>query len=220
MVLASLDRVLTPFVRDPDAIPDPRSRPADAVPDALARLLEALLAFAGLAAESMVRDPGWHLLDAGRRLERALQVTGLLRACLSFSDPAAEELIMESVLTCTESIITHRRRYPGRSGVDTVLALLLSDRGNPRSVAFQLEQLQRDLTQLPADTEPARLARQRTGELLGMVRAIPSGVADFLNLIASQLLEVSELIDKAHFSHPAPLQSLGEFALVSGGGQL
>jgi Ni,Fe-hydrogenase III large subunit len=32
--------------------------------------LQSLLALSGLAGESMVRDPGWRFMDAGRRIER------------------------------------------------------------------------------------------------------------------------------------------------------
>ena len=49
---------------------------------ALSRVLEGLLALAGLAAESLVRDSGWCLLDAGRRIERAQHVTVLIAGTL------------------------------------------------------------------------------------------------------------------------------------------
>jgi uncharacterized circularly permuted ATP-grasp superfamily protein/uncharacterized alpha-E superfamily protein len=239
MVLGTLDRVLTPFVRETTGVErDPRWRPADEVSAALSRLLEALLAFSGLTAESMVRDTGWYLLDAGRRLERALQITGLLRACLAEgAPPAAEDLVMESVLIAAESVITHRRRYPARSGVETVLALLLSDHGNPRSVAFQLDRLAADLAELPTGTDATdRLARriQEITLLLagadstrlagGAQPTAPSSqrrpaLIEFLDTLADELMQLSTLLDGAHFVPPAPLQSLEEFA-AAGSGQL
>jgi len=118
---------------------------------AMSSLRESLLAFAGLAAESMVRDSGWMFMDAGRRIERALQLARLLKGCLVQSyRPAVATLVQESTLIAAESIITHRRRYPAQSGADTVLELLLIDRDNPRSLAFQLDRLASDLRRIGA----------------------------------------------------------------------
>nr|MDQ6936428.1 circularly permuted type 2 ATP-grasp protein [Actinomycetota bacterium] len=76
-------------------------------------IMQALLALSGLMSENLVHDAGWYLLDTGRRLERALQTVGLLRAGLaSAASPAVEELVIESLLIAADSIITHRRRTP------------------------------------------------------------------------------------------------------------
>ena len=81
------------------------------------RMLSGLLALAGIAGENMVRDPGWYMLDSGRGLERALQVLGLLRATLiQQRTPETDRLVVEAVLTATESIVTFRRRYRSRTG--------------------------------------------------------------------------------------------------------
>ena len=47
--------------------------------DASERVLSGLLALSGIVSENMVRDPGWYMLDSGRGLEQALQVSALLR---------------------------------------------------------------------------------------------------------------------------------------------
>ncbi|MGH3827206.1 MAG: circularly permuted type 2 ATP-grasp protein, partial [Pseudonocardiaceae bacterium] len=47
---------------------------AGAAPGTLPRVLTSLLALGGLASEGMVRDHGWRFMDAGRRLERGIQV--------------------------------------------------------------------------------------------------------------------------------------------------
>jgi uncharacterized alpha-E superfamily protein len=117
-------------------------------------LVGGLLGLAGLIDTSMVRDQGWHLLDAGRRIERALQVTALLGAALAAErTPAVESLVLESVLIAGESIITYRRRYRSRAATASVLELLLTDASNPRSVAFQLPRILEDLGQLGSGHE-------------------------------------------------------------------
>jgi uncharacterized circularly permuted ATP-grasp superfamily protein/uncharacterized alpha-E superfamily protein len=146
LVLGSLDRVLLELaqVADPELQLEPT----------LSRVLEGLLALSGLAVESMVRDTGWYLMDAGRRIERAIQLASLLRYTLAERRPSAvDDLVLESVLISAESVITHRRRHPGRPRVDDVLDLLLLDRDNPRGVQHQLDRLGDDLDRLPQAPE-------------------------------------------------------------------
>jgi uncharacterized alpha-E superfamily protein len=195
------------------------------LPGALAALLEALLAFAGLAAESMVRDAGWHAMDAGRRLERAIQVAALIRSTLVVvQPPEVDGLVAESVLIAAESIITHRRRNPAGAGLDSVLRLLLADRGNPRSIAYQLDRLVDDLALIPVATGAEAPAEALTGQLDDLV-ALLSGfdgvffahrVADrrdrlshLLDSAAAALRRLGTLIEAAHFVQPAPLHALG-----------
>jgi uncharacterized circularly permuted ATP-grasp superfamily protein/uncharacterized alpha-E superfamily protein len=208
-VLARLERALRPVTgTDPAQI-------AGAVSDAL----EALLAFAGLAAESMVRDTGWHLLDAGRRLERALQVARLLHAGLVVRQPVAiEELVVESVLVAAESIITHRRRYGAGSGVETVLSLLLFDRDNPRGVAYQVERLVNDLrrvsaTGVIADELGDRLLRlsallqQADAPSLATIEHGRRGALDrLLTDLIDELHQLAEVIEATHFPPSGQLQ--------------
>jgi uncharacterized circularly permuted ATP-grasp superfamily protein/uncharacterized alpha-E superfamily protein len=200
-------------------------RGLDDLPGALAALLEALLAFAGLAAESMVRDAGWHAMDAGRRLERAIQVVELLRTTLVVvQPPEVDALVAESVLIAAESIITHRRRNPAGAGLDSVLRLLLADRGNPRSFAYQLDRLVDDVAHLPVATGADTAATALAGHLDELVARLsgfddvtvssPAGgrrerLSALLDDAAGALREVGRLIEAAHFLQPAPLHTLG-----------
>ena len=75
----------------------------------LSRVMQNLLALSGLIGESMVRDPGWRFLDAGRRIERGIQLAGLVSVTLAERRGlATDSLLLESTLTATESIITYR----------------------------------------------------------------------------------------------------------------
>jgi len=201
----------------------------DNIAETLSQVLESLLAFAGLAVESMVRDTGWYFMDIGRRLERAQQVTVLLRAVLTGVHAAeVENLILDSVLTASESIITHRRRYPSRRGIDTVLELLLADRGNPRSLAFQLDRIDGDLTHIPGHAGQPDSVRRRVLEVLTRVReADPTALAEgdgsrrtelllFLSDVDAELRELSTAIEAIHFTPPAPLQPLESFGVGGG----
>src|SRR5699024_9906137 len=80
-------------------------------------VLESLLAYAGILAQSMVRASSWAFLDAGGRLERARRTVDLLRATMVAPRPAeVAEIVAESVLRVCESIITHRRRAVAGTG--------------------------------------------------------------------------------------------------------
>lgn len=145
-----------PDAADEGGRPVPASPGIHGLPPLLDRALEALLALAGLSAESLVRDTGWQFLEAGRRIERAQGVVAALRATLV--EPRSEEvdsLVLESVLISQESAITYRRRNPARATVATVLDLLLGDAANPRALVHALRGLQSALTELPPPATPA-----------------------------------------------------------------
>ena len=67
--------------------------------------------------------------------------------------------MIEAVLTASESIVTFRRRYRGRTGVEAVVELLVTDVHNPRSVAYQLERILHDLRAIPNTSPTARPLR-------------------------------------------------------------
>jgi uncharacterized circularly permuted ATP-grasp superfamily protein/uncharacterized alpha-E superfamily protein len=128
----------------------------------LEQLLFRLAAFTGLTTECMSRGYGWRFLDMGRRLERALFGSGLLRAvCLSPME--SENALWEALLAITDNLVTYRRRYRLFLQEAPVLDLLLLDEGAPRSVAYQLVRLQEHVTTLPKN---AVVAQRGTEERL------------------------------------------------------
>jgi uncharacterized circularly permuted ATP-grasp superfamily protein/uncharacterized alpha-E superfamily protein len=211
-VLSGLDRGLRPFA----------DGARGDVPAALSALREALLAFAGLAAESMVRDSGWHFMDAGRRIERALHVARLLGSCLvAARSPAVDALVVESLLIATESIITHRRRYRAESGVDTVLELVVFDRDNPRALAYQLDQLKADVRRIPVAGPLAEHLEERVLRTAARLWAAEAGalaVVDstgrrtalekLLGRLVAELHEFATAVEAAHFVQPPSLRQL------------
>lgn len=126
--------------------PDSLSAPEEA----LTRLVSALLAFAGLINESMIRGNGWHFMELGRRLERALQMVASVRALLThrFEDMEQEALV-ESALLCGEALIPYRRRYQNGIQVAQGLEMLLLNPNNPRSLIYQLQQLDAHFAEIP-----------------------------------------------------------------------
>ena len=100
-------------------------------------------------------------MDMGRRVEKALQTVGLIRAALVPVLPEQDQLqVLEAVLLTSEALITFRRRHYSGSDMAQGLELLLLDSSNPRSVFYQIELLRNHLTELPTATHGAGLAAE------------------------------------------------------------
>lgn len=131
--------------------------------DVLDPLVTSLVAFAALTNENMTHNEGWHFLEAGRRLERGADIAALLRATLvPVTAEPDETLTIEAVLGVTDSLITYRRRYRAGTRVGALLDLVFQDETNPRSLAYQLAQLQRLVNEMPTtQSQPARSPAQK-----------------------------------------------------------
>ncbi|WP_305046554.1 circularly permuted type 2 ATP-grasp protein, partial [Geoalkalibacter sp.] len=193
--------------------------------DRLDHLIIQLVAFSGLVAESMTRESGWLLLDFGRRLERGLGLISLLRATLvPRLDDAVQRQLMETVLGICDSLNTFRRRYRSYMHLPTVLELLLMDEDHPRSLAYQLAQLQKHVAALPHERQRERFGEDRRCLLDAYARLRLAEVAklaqfdedsgshaqldELLAAEAQSLWQLSEIITSAYFSHAQPSQQL------------
>ncbi|MEZ5143370.1 MAG: circularly permuted type 2 ATP-grasp protein [Acidimicrobiales bacterium] len=210
LAVNDLERVLDPLsVAGPDVHADLQS--------GLDAAMTSLLALAGLATESMVRDPGWAFMDAGRRIERALALASMLRSTLvPLRGTAAESLMLESVLIAAESIITYRRRYRSQAQVETLLDLLLLDPNNPRSIAFQLARLADDVADLPHPDGPHLSPEERAlvevatpvrlADTVALARPDPDtgirrDLASFLDSLTAGLRRLADALEASHFTH-------------------
>jgi uncharacterized alpha-E superfamily protein len=132
------------------------------VQSSLQRLLQALLGLSGLSAENMERDSAWLFLDAGRRLERAQSLVRLVRAVLVRRRAAVvEDLLVESLLKSSDSLITFRRRSGSIMQVAGAVDLVVYDAANPRSVIYQLDRLFHHLSDLPTQSPSRRLGAEQ-----------------------------------------------------------
>ncbi len=181
----------------------------------LTHVLESMLAVAGIIVESMVRDAAWGFIDLGTRLERAVHTLSLVRHTLAVPRaPVADGQVTEAVLMAGESILTHRRRLVTGEGyplpVLSAADLLLLDEGNPRSVAFQLDRLARDLG-LVGDERLADETREIRRRLLTLdVEAACSGdrstLAETAVAFRGEVRRLDVVIARRHFSRRAPLR--------------
>lgn len=173
-------------------------------------------AVSGLAMENMTRGPLWLFLDAGRRIERAINIVDTLGGALAQAEDE-DSVPMDLLLDIWDSTMTYRSRYLAAPRLAGVLDLLLCDESNPRSLGFQLAALSDHmdkLAQAAGDTGFLRPEQRVMTVLCGIVRTIDvatlavydrdGGYHDaerLLEAIRSRLWELSELVSREYFTH-------------------
>jgi uncharacterized circularly permuted ATP-grasp superfamily protein/uncharacterized alpha-E superfamily protein len=186
-----------------------------------------LAAFSGMEMENMTRGHGWRFLNLGRRLERSLNLLGVLREALAGSHAAADgtgrhaasegaagnAAIVEPLLEIADSSMTYRRRYYALPRLAPALHLLLADDTNTRGLAFQLAAVSEHILRLPRDprapspTREERLmarARDTLAEIiLSRAWSDDDGVPldGLLGTLEDDLKEMSDAITYFYFSH-------------------
>jgi uncharacterized alpha-E superfamily protein len=180
----------------------------------LNRMITDLAAFSGMEMESMSRGHGWLFLDIGRRIERSLAVTRLVRSALG-ANPS-HIAMLEPMLEVADSSMTYRRRYFAEAQLAPVLDLLLADATNPRALAFQLAAMASLLSQLPRDPRAPVPTRnvQLIAHALEAVHAADfdalsqpgadeafDRLTGLLDLLDEDLRGVSDIVTFHYFSH-------------------
>jgi uncharacterized alpha-E superfamily protein len=174
-----------------------------------------LSAFNGLGSENMIRGPEWRFLDMGRRIERAIHSTSLLRSTLVEME-GPEPAVLEALLEIGDSSITYRTRYLTRLQCEAVLDLLIADDTNPRAILYQLKALAEHVENLPRDyTRPelspaqrlaiAMLTHVRLAEMHRLAQIARSGKRGRLDAFLAQhsrdLPALSDTITHHYLSH-------------------
>jgi uncharacterized circularly permuted ATP-grasp superfamily protein/uncharacterized alpha-E superfamily protein len=132
-----------------------RIQPGDDATRAMTVLLRKLAGFSGLVHENMYRFAGWRFLEIGRRLERGIQLAGVVSWCTRKAAPdGAHDMLLE----ICDSVMTHRRRYAVSAGPLSYVDLLVLDPLNPRSVRFQISELREQIERLPGSDEDGHLS--------------------------------------------------------------
>jgi len=189
----------------------------------LEETLESLSGLCGLANENMTRGEAWSFLELGRRLERTDFTARLLKESLE-RRLFDEEEVVRQVLLCADSGMSYRRRYLNHLHCLGLLDLLLVDRANPRSVAFQLDRIGDVFRELPRPSDAIPHPRDLDRLLLRLTSHIGlanldellqtdnSGFRHQMAIFLSRLLEgttaIGTEIEHRYFAHAAPLQAL------------
>jgi uncharacterized alpha-E superfamily protein len=218
MALAAVERAV---LRASSSPPESQTEGEAYLASAHSQTLAGMLALSGVAAESMVHDVGWTMMDIGKRIERGLGLTALLRATLTtVRSSGAEQTVTESTLVACESSVIYRRRTLGKVSVAAVADLVLFDAENPRSLVYQFERLRANLKALPGSSgssRPERLidelaTRLRRLDPADLEDVTPDGrraeLAELLDGMHSDLRDLSGVITATQLSLPGGMQPL------------
>ncbi len=186
--------------------------------DAVAILNQSLLdlaAFNGLANDNMTRSQGWRFLDMGRRIERSLQLCTLIECVLAAIGDDSFALL-EAMMEICDCSITYRSRYSVLPQLPAVCDLALLDDTNPRSLLYQLNQLEKHFDRLPPETAGSlpgpgkrilieNLARLKLVDPSQLGRSVKApaqtDLARVVRQIATALPQLSDTIAVNFFAH-------------------
>jgi uncharacterized alpha-E superfamily protein len=183
----------------------------------LNRTIMDLAAFSGMEMENMTRGHGWRFLDIGRRLERSVQLVGLVRAALCGT--VITDAVLDPLLEIADSSMTYRRRFYAQAHLPQVLDLLLADKSNPRALAFQLNALSIHIDHLPDPPHAPVPTREQTviAQLTATLREADVGALceahgagsalpldNLLCGFVTGLQTLSDTIAHSYFSHAGP----------------
>jgi uncharacterized alpha-E superfamily protein len=172
--------------------------------------------------ENINRGLGWLFMSIGRRLERAIYLTRMLRL---ITLPLSEHdwPLLECLLEVGDSTMTYRTRYYTTLQPIAVLDVLMADESNPRALDFQLSHLVDLYQKLPRhmadDLEAMRdaLAMLRSFDLRTLSYSLPSvpskarnseGLVQLENFLAGLerlLPSWSDNLSSRYFSHARTL---------------
>ena len=187
----------------------------------LDNLITSMVAFIGLNRESISREQGWIMLDAGRKIEQSLSLVNMLRVTLTRRhDEQVSYDLQESVLVSNESLVNYRYKYRAPLQLPLVLELMLLDPNNPRSLIYQLERLKTYLAGLPRITAGNALSEHerliweaytllKLSDKDQLSRSDSNGdtyphLEELLSKIQALLSAIPGIISKTYFKHAQP----------------
>jgi uncharacterized alpha-E superfamily protein len=171
--------------------------------------LRVIAGFSGLAQENMTRLGGWRFLELGRRIERGIATCRFVRQFGARLDRS-----LDTLLELCDSRITYRQRYVMVAARAPVIDLTMLDPSNPRSVAFQFDQIESHLAAMPdlrPDGRPslprqialATAARLRTADAVRVDERLITGTE-------VALLHLAEAISSTYLGRNEPAETREE----------
>ncbi len=168
--------------------------------------LRIIASFSGLAQENMTRLGGWRFLELGRRIERAILTCRFVRQFGAKLDRG-----LDTLLELCDSRITYRQRYIMVAARAPVIDLTLLDPSNPRSVAFQFDQIEGHLAAMPHMRPDGRLGvpRQISLATAAKLRTADAFTVDdqLILSVETALMHLSEAISSTYLGRNEPVEA-------------
>jgi uncharacterized alpha-E superfamily protein len=163
-------------------------------------LIERAAALASLMPDSMSRGSAANFLELGVGVERASMILQAAGAMVPGSASADD---LTALLDMVDGQALYRSRYLAMPFIAPVFDMVLLDPAQPRSLAFQLAQIERGLAELPVlardgmPEAPLRLARQLRASVEGLEAARIGIIA--INNLRGDLSALSDAIARRFF---------------------
>ncbi|TGN19882.1 circularly permuted type 2 ATP-grasp protein [Leptospira idonii] len=193
----------------------------DALIDFLHKIILNLSSLTGLSFENMSREAGWYFMELGRRLERSINLIHTLQGIIRWEE-FQDKSSFENLLRINDIRITYNRRYRGRIDQESVLDILLFDTTNPRSLAYQFEQMMNCVKFLPGKEEKQTYSEDRAVLQLYThfkMKDIPilfntqeplANVSAWLDELHNDLRSVSDAISIRYFNYAEEQTRIGD----------
>lgn len=188
-------------------------REPDRLLESLSVILAHIAAFAGLAAENMVRGAAWRFLDLGRRIERGIACAQAVGGVMIGPASQVEAGLRLSLELC-DSINAYVTQYPAEIYYSKALAFVLADARNPRALLYQVIQVSSHLAEQADGRESVDVSA--LSSLIGTIQHFPLEIShasdmevheeelfDLLDRSIDCLTDISNSITRAYFSHIA-----------------
>jgi len=128
------------------------------VSHSLDKLYTRLFAFYGNIFETLPRDSGFYLFEAGKNIERILSHVSVLRSAFSFKNKdVVEAVLMEAVLENHHLLAQYRHIYKSHWSLVAVLNMVFLETNLPYTLASLLDSLSNCLSKLPKNIDSNRL---------------------------------------------------------------
>jgi uncharacterized circularly permuted ATP-grasp superfamily protein/uncharacterized alpha-E superfamily protein len=170
---------------------------------ALDKLYIRMMAFYGNTYETSSRENGFYLFEAGKNIERFLSLISVLQTLFCFRRrEEVEQLLLESVLENHNLLAQYRSNYKSQLNLVTVLNMLFLEKNSPYTLAYILDTLSYNISNLPKKSEINQLsiAEKKVLEASTIIKLIDPIVLeqadenDFRKSLDSTINIVSELI--------------------------
>src|SRR5690606_20866314 len=181
------------------------------------RLLTPMLAFWAASQEGLAQMQGGLWLQLGRRLERVQNMVASVVAVSRQLGDGEESLAPETLLLAHGCMVGHRRRYGMELNYFTAWQYLLLDATNPRSLLFQLQELESLLHLLNQSPQLGLSDAEKI--LLGVVTQMKLAdarewvgadnargiLSRFLGELNGRLRQLGNDLDHLYFRHTQPI---------------
>lgn len=121
-------------------------------------LFNNMFTFLGVIAESMPRDNSFLLLETGKLIERILSRISVIQSNFGVRNtPAVENELIEATLINHHMLVNYRQIYKSHLSVEAMLDMILLEPTMPYSLGYMLDELKKNLAELPATARGERL---------------------------------------------------------------